>query len=100
MAFDFDDNSKETYEKLKASLTTAPMIQPPNWNLPFEIMYNASDYAIRAVLRQQVSRAPHAIYYASFTLNDAQLNYSTTEKELLAIIFALEKLHYYLISTN
>ena len=51
----------------------------------------ASDYAIGAVLGQRVGKASHAIYYASPTLNDAQLNYSTTEKELLAVVFALEK---------
>ena len=58
---------------------------------PLKIMCDANDYAIRAVLGQRVGKASHAIYYASWTLNDAQLNYSTTEKELLAVVFALEK---------
>ena len=53
-------------------------------------MCNASDYAIGAILGQRVDKIPHAIYYASRTLNDAQLNYSTTEKELLADIFSLD----------
>ena len=46
---------------------------------------------IGAILGQRVDKIPHAIYYVSRTLNDAQLNYSTTEKELLAVIFALDK---------
>ena len=85
---------------LKEALTTAPVIQPPNWELPFELMCDASDYAVGAVLGQRVGRLHHVIYYASRTLNDAQLNYSTTEKELLAVIFALEKFRSYLLGTK
>jgi hypothetical protein len=54
-------------------------------------MCDASDYAVRAVLGQRIDKLPHVVYYASRTLNDAQLNYSTTEKELLAVVFALDK---------
>ncbi|XP_062093501.1 uncharacterized protein LOC133799503 [Humulus lupulus] len=82
------------------SLTLTPIIQPPNWELPFEIMCDASDYAVGAVLGQRVGKVPHVIYYASRTLNDAQLNYYTTERELLAVIFALEKIRSYLIGTK
>ena len=60
-------------------------------------MCDASDYAVGAVLGQRVDRIPYVIYYASMTLNDAQLNYSTTEKEMLAVVFALEKFWSYLI---
>ena len=81
-------------------MTSAPVIQPPNWDLPFEIMCDASDYVVGAVLGQRVGKLPHVIYYASRTLNDAQLNYSTTEKELLAVIFALEKFRSYLIGSK
>jgi len=63
-------------------------------------MCDASDYAVRAVLGQRVEKLPHVIYYASKTPNDAQLNYSTTEKELLAIVFALDKFRSYLIGTK
>ena len=79
--------------------TLAPIIQPPNWSLPFEIMCDASDYAIGAVLGQRVNKVPHVISYASKTLNDAQLNYTTTEKELLAVVFSLEKFRSYLIGS-
>ncbi|KAH9780933.1 hypothetical protein KPL71_008264 [Citrus sinensis] len=95
--FVFDDSCLVAFEKLKQLLTSSPIIQPPNWSLPFELMCDASDYAEGAILGQRVDRIPHVIYYASMTLNDAQLNYSTTEKEMLAVVFALEKFRSYLI---
>ncbi|KAI5317312.1 hypothetical protein L3X38_037019 [Prunus dulcis] len=99
MDFVFDQDYENAFNALKKMLTTAPIIIPPDWSLPFELMCDASDYAVGAVLGQRIDKKPHAIYYASRTLNDAQLNYSTTEKELLAVIFALEKFRSYL-NTN
>lgn len=61
---------------------------------------NIFDFAVGAVLGQRVEKRLHAISYASRTLNDAQLNYSTTKKELLAVIFALEKFRSYLIGSK
>ena len=60
------------------------MLQSPNWDLPFEIMCDASDYAVGAVLGQRIDKKPTAIFYASKTLIKAQINYMTTEKDLLA----------------
>ena len=71
-------------------LTFAPVIQPPDWSLPFEIMCDSSDYAVGAVLGQRKEKKSYVIYYASKTLNSAQMN-DTTEKELLAVVFACEK---------
>ena len=68
-----------------------------DWDLPFEVICDASDYAIGAVLGQLYKNMLHVIYYASQTLTDAQLNYATTKKEFLAIVFALEKFCSYLI---
>ncbi|XP_062075251.1 uncharacterized protein LOC133779290, partial [Humulus lupulus] len=99
-AFVFDNNCHVAFEKLKNLLTTAPIIRPPDWKIPFEIMCDASDYAIGAVLGQRLEKIPHVICYASKTLNDAQLNYSTTEKELLAVVFALEKFRSYLLGSK
>ncbi|CAN6707353.1 unnamed protein product [Malus baccata var. baccata] len=100
VAFEFTKECTESFKQLKELLTTAPIIVPPDWSLPFELMCDASDYALGAVLGQRKDKRPHVIYYASETLNDAQLNYSTTEKELLAVVFALDKFRSYLIGTK
>ncbi|KAL0440444.1 UNVERIFIED_CONTAM: Transposon Ty3-G Gag-Pol polyprotein, partial [Sesamum latifolium] len=99
-AFEFDEACKLTFNKLKDSLTSVPIIQPLNWKLPFEIMCDASNHAIGAVLGQRVGRDPHVVYYVSTMLDSAQSNYTTTKKELLAIVFALEKFLPYLLGTK
>ncbi|CAN6695215.1 unnamed protein product [Malus baccata var. baccata] len=100
MPFQFDEECESAFKQLKEKLTSAPIIVPPDWSLPFELMCDAFDYALGAVLGQTKDKQPHVIYYASRTLNDAQLNYSTTEKELLAVVFALDKFRSYLIGTK
>ena len=67
--FDFNQDCKEAFRKLVSALTTAPIIQPPDWTLPFEIMCDASNYAVGAVLGQRINKQPHVIHYASKTLN-------------------------------
>ena len=98
--FKFDEDCSIAFRILKEALTSAPIILPPKWCFPFELMCDASDYAIGAVLGQRIEKHPQVIYYASRTLNDAQMNYSTTEKELLAIVFALEKFRQYLVGVK
>ncbi|KAB2612130.1 hypothetical protein D8674_036810 [Pyrus ussuriensis x Pyrus communis] len=100
VAFEFTKECLASFNQLKELLTTAPIITPPDWSIPFELMCDASDYALGAVLGQRKNKQPHVIYYASRTLNDAQSNYSTTEKELLAVVFALDKFRSYLIGTK
>ncbi|CAN6543394.1 unnamed protein product [Malus baccata var. baccata] len=100
VSFDFNEKCEKAFNHLKEMLTSAPIIVPPDWSLPFELMCDASDYALGAVLGQRKEKRPHVIYYASRTLNDAQLNYSTTEKELLAVVFALDKFRSYLLGTK
>ncbi|CAN6677835.1 unnamed protein product [Malus baccata var. baccata] len=100
VSFEFNEACEKAFKHLKDLLTTAPIITPPDWSIPFELMCDASDYALGAVLGQRKNKQPHVIYYASRTLNDAQLNYSTTEKELLAVVFALDKFRSYLIGTK
>ncbi|GJT37753.1 DNA-directed DNA polymerase [Tanacetum coccineum] len=82
IAFEFDDHCKVAFDKLKELLTSSPIIQPPHWNLPFEIMSDASNYAVGAVLGQRVGKSTHVIYYASRTLDSAQsLKYVLAKKE-------------------
>ena len=90
----------KAFEILKEALTTAPILRPPDWTLPFEIMCDASDYAMRAILGQKIEKKPYVIYYASRTLSGAQMNYTTTEKELLAVVFALDKFRSYLLGSK
>ena len=70
-SFKFDEQCLEAFNQLKKKYTTAPVISAPDWNLPFELMCDASDYAIGAVMGQQRNKVLHVIYYASQTLTDA-----------------------------
>jgi len=63
-------------------------------------MCDASDYVVGAVLGQTKDKMHHAIVYASKTMVEAHLNYATTEKELLAIIFAIDKFRSYLVGAK
>ena len=98
--FVFDENCLSAFKTLKKALISAPIIVAPDWNFSFEMMCDASDYAVGAVLGQRKDKIFHAIYYASRTLNEAQINYATTEKELLAVVFAFDKFRAYLIGSK
>ena len=89
--FNFDAACQSTFEEIKSILVEAPIMAKPDWNSEFEIMCDASDYAMGAVLGQKADKMFKAIYYASKTFNEAQKNYSTTKKEMLAMVFACEK---------
>ncbi|GJY46905.1 reverse transcriptase domain-containing protein [Tanacetum coccineum] len=95
--FEFDDECQKAFDLLKEKLTCAPVIVSPNWNLPFELMCDASDFAVGAVLGQKDGKNFHPIYFASKTLNPAQQKYTVTEKELMAVVFAFDKFRSYLI---
>ena len=69
--FVFYDDCVEAFEIIKKALIFAPIFQPPDWNLPFEIMCDASDYVVGAVLGQRVENRLNVIYYASKTLDSA-----------------------------
>ncbi|GJX68225.1 reverse transcriptase domain-containing protein [Tanacetum coccineum] len=85
------------FNLLKEKLTTTPIIMSPDWNVPFELMCDASDFAVGAVLGQQIDGKFKPIYYASKTLINAQEHYTTTKKELLAVVFSFDKFCPYLI---
>ncbi|XP_059663606.1 uncharacterized protein LOC132309307, partial [Cornus florida] len=64
--FVFDEACLNVFHQLRTLLSSAPIMQPPNWSLPFEIMCDASDFVMGAVLGQRVGKLPYAIYYAKF----------------------------------
>nr|GFA55511.1 reverse transcriptase domain-containing protein [Tanacetum cinerariifolium] len=75
----------------------APILISPDWDLPFELMYDASDFTIGAVLGQRQEKHFRPIHYASKTMTEAKSNYTTIEKEMLAVVYAFEKFRSYLI---
>ena len=97
---EFTDKCLTAFHTLKKALISAPIIQPPDWSLSFEIMCDASDYVVGVVLGQTKDKKHHTIAYASKTLTGAQLNYATIEKELLAVVFAIDKFRSYLVGAK
>nr|GFB03742.1 reverse transcriptase domain-containing protein [Tanacetum cinerariifolium] len=95
--FIFSNECIQAFRTLKDKLTEAPILIAPNWNQPFELMCDASDYAVGAVLGQRIEKHFWPIHYASKTMNQAEANYTTTEKEMLAVVYAFENFHSYLI---
>nr|GEW76627.1 reverse transcriptase domain-containing protein [Tanacetum cinerariifolium] len=75
----------------------APILIAPDWDMPFELMCDASDFAIGAVLGQCQDKHFSPIHYASKTMTKAESNYTMTEKEMLAVVYAFEKFWSYLI---
>nr|GFB53657.1 reverse transcriptase domain-containing protein [Tanacetum cinerariifolium] len=95
--FVFSKDYIQAFQTLNKKLTEAPILIAPNWDLPFELMCDASDFTICAVLGQRREKHFKPIHYASKTMNDAETNYTTTEKEMLAVVYAIEKFRSYLI---
>nr|GEV09858.1 reverse transcriptase domain-containing protein [Tanacetum cinerariifolium] len=85
------------FKTLKDKLTEAPILIAPNWDQPFELMCDASVFAVGAVLGKRIEKHFRPIHYASKTMNQAKENYTTTEKEMLAVVYAFKKFHSYLI---
>jgi hypothetical protein len=98
--FEFDDECLNAFQILKKASISTPIIQPPDWSLPFKMMCDASDYVVGEVLGQAQDRKHHKISYASKTLLGPQLNYATTEKEILAVVFAINKFRSYLVGAK
>ncbi|GKA14165.1 reverse transcriptase domain-containing protein [Tanacetum coccineum] len=87
----------KAFETLKMKLTQAPILVAPDWDLPFEIMCDASDFTVGAILGQCKTKHFQPIHYASKTMTEAQAHYTTTEKELLVVVYAFEKFRPYLV---
>ncbi|GKA14530.1 reverse transcriptase domain-containing protein [Tanacetum coccineum] len=95
--FYFSKECIEAFNTLKKNLTEAPILIAPDWNEPFELMCDASDFALGAVLGQRHEKHFRPIHYASKTMNEAESRYTTTEKEMLAVVYAFEKFRSYLV---
>ncbi|GJS51315.1 reverse transcriptase domain-containing protein [Tanacetum coccineum] len=95
--FIFSEECIQAFQILKKKLTEAPILIAPDWDQPFELMCDASDYAIGAVLGKRIEKHFRPIHYASKTMTEAESNYTTTEKEMLAVVYAFEKFRSYLI---
>ena len=98
--FMIDEEGKRAFTMLKQALIEAPILQSPYWDLPFKIMCDATDYAVGAVLGQRLDKKPTGICYACKTLVEAQINYTTMEKELLAVVYALEMFQPYILGSK
>lgn len=90
----------EAFKQIKECLTNAPVLASPDFTKPFIINCDASDTGVGAVLCQNIDGAEHPVAYASKNLNKCQRKYSTTEKELLAVLFGVEKFRSYVEGTH
>ncbi|GJR47684.1 reverse transcriptase domain-containing protein [Tanacetum coccineum] len=95
--FVFSKDCIDAFKTLKKKLTEAPILVVLDWNLPFELMCDTSDFSIGTVLGQPRSKHFQPIHYASKTMTEAQIHYTTTKKEMLAIVYAFEKFWSYLV---
>ena len=95
--FIIDKERKRAFVMLKQALIEAPILKSPNSDLPFKIMCDTSDYVVGEVLGHSLDKKLTIICYASKTLVEAQINYTTTEKELLAVVYALKKFWPYIL---
>ncbi|GJY58819.1 reverse transcriptase domain-containing protein [Tanacetum coccineum] len=96
-SFIFSNECIQAFETLKKKLTEAPILIAPDWDLPFELMCDASDFALGEVLGQRHEKFFRSIHYAIKTMNEAESHYTTTEKEMLVVVYAFEKFRSYLI---
>nr|GEY30715.1 reverse transcriptase domain-containing protein [Tanacetum cinerariifolium] len=95
--FVFSDDCVQAFRTLKEKLTEAPILIALDWDQPFKLMCDASDFTVGVVLGQQIEKHFRSIHYASKTMAEAKSNYTTTKKEMLAVVYAFEKFHSYLI---
>ncbi|KAH0821183.1 hypothetical protein GEV33_001608 [Tenebrio molitor] len=92
--------AQEAFQKIKDALVSAPVLSSPDFSKPFVIQTDASDTGLGAVLTQDLDGDERVIAYASRSLTKAERNYSVTERECLAVLFALEKFRPYVEGTH
>lgn len=96
----WNEEAEAAFEQLKEKLVTAPVLASPDFDKPFVIQTDASDSSVGAVLTQGDTDNEHPISYVSRTLTKAERNFSVTERECLAVIFAIEKFRPYVEGTK
>nr|GEU63451.1 reverse transcriptase domain-containing protein [Tanacetum cinerariifolium] len=95
--FFFSEECIESFNTLKRKLINALILIAPDWDLPFELMCDARDFAIGSILGQRKNKNFQPIHYASKTMTEAQTHYTTTENKLLSVVYAFEKFRSYLV---
>nr|GEW07233.1 retrovirus-related Pol polyprotein from transposon 17.6 [Tanacetum cinerariifolium] len=95
--FVFSNDCVQAFRTLKEKLTEASILIAPDWDQPFELMCDANDFVVGAVIGQIIKKHFRPIHYASKTMTEAETNYTTTKKEMLAVVYAFEKFRSYLI---
>nr|GEX49445.1 hypothetical protein [Tanacetum cinerariifolium] len=95
--FVFSNDCIQTFRTLKEKLTEAPILIAPNWDQPFELMCDPSDFTVGAVIGQRIKKHFRTIHYVSKMMTEAEAYYTTTEKEMLVVVYAFEKFCSYLI---
>nr|GEU43174.1 reverse transcriptase domain-containing protein [Tanacetum cinerariifolium] len=95
--FMFSKDCIDAFETLNKKITEALILVVLDWYLPFELMCDASHFVIGAVLGQRRMKHFQPIHYAIKTMNEAQIHYTTTEKEMLSVVYTFEKFRPYLV---
>lgn len=96
ITFTWSEECQQAFDTIRNALVSAPVLTCPDFEKPFTLQTDASAYGLGAVLTQQSSEGEHVICFLSRSLNKAERNYSTTERECLAVIWAVEKLRHFL----
>ena len=96
----WEKEQEDAFHKLKLALTQAPVLARPYFSRPFCLQTDASDIAIAAVLRQEFEGEEHPIYYVCRMLTRTERNYTDTEREFLAVLWAVKRLGGYLLGNQ
>lgn len=98
--FKWTENCEAAFKAVKERLVTAPVMSCPDFTKPFVVQTDASDYGLGAVLSQNLSDGEHVVSFISRSLTASERKYSTTEKECLAVLWAIERFRPYVEATR